>query len=138
MCGPRGAPVRSGTYGPTNLAPFLAALDGHFERQIVVEMTERHPLAAPPGFGEPSTASTDLPDPLTSKQPSWPPRSAMTCTSSDSRGQRYGTNCPAWGASLSFAAVLALAPNTTQISAYMDKTADLVRQLVTLWWDRAY
>jgi SAM-dependent methyltransferase len=125
-------------YNVADLAPFLAALHGHAQRRVVVELTELHPQSdlgplwkAIHGLDRPSTPTAqdaiDVASALgydvhveRSHEPSlwheWP------------RQER-----------LAFARRrLCLGPDhDAEIGAYLDRTANIPRELVTLWWDRA-
>ena len=124
-------------YNVAGLAPFLAALDAHAERRVVVELTDRHPQSdlsplwstihgidrpAGPTAADAAAVAVALGYDVhleRSEEPSlwhqWP------------RAER-----------VAFARRrLCVGPgHDSEIGAYLDQTAGLSRPLVTLWWDR--
>jgi hypothetical protein len=125
-------------YNAADLAPFLAALHGHAERRVVVELTELHPQSdlgplwkAIHGIDRPSGPTAqdaiDVAGALgydvhveRSHEPSlwheWP------------RPERVA----------SARRRLCVGPDRdAEIEAHLDRTADVPRRLITFWWDRA-
>jgi len=125
-------------YNVGDLAPFLAALDVHAERRVVVELTDRHP-------------QSDL-------SPLWrsihgidrPTGPSATDAAEVAAALGYDVHVEHFEAlslwhdwprdeRVSFARRrMCVGPeHDTEIGADLDRTVDLPRQLVTLWWDRA-
>jgi hypothetical protein len=124
-------------YNVGDLAPFLAALDAHARRRVVVELTERHP-------------QSDL-------SPLWktihgldrPTRPTATDAADVAGALGYDVHVEpfeepslwhAWPRHERIALArrrLCVGPgHDVEIGSYLDQTADLPRQVVTLWWDR--
>jgi hypothetical protein len=124
-------------YNVAGLAPFLAALDAHAERRVVVELTGRHP-------------QSDL-NPLWSTihgidRPAGPiaadAAEVAVALGYDVHVEHF-EEPSLWhewprAERVAFARRrLCLGPgHDSEIGAYLDQTADQFRQLVTLWWDR--
>ena len=124
-------------YNVGDLAPFLAALDAHAERRVVVELTERHPQGdltplwkAIHGIDRPTgpsaTDATEL----------------AAALGYDVQVERFERPSLWQGAPRDEAVAFARrrlcvgSEHDAEIGAYLGQTADLPRQLVTLWWDR--
>jgi hypothetical protein len=123
-------------YNVGDLAPFLAALNGHAERRVVIELTDRHPQSdlsplwkAIHGIDRPTgpTAADAV--------------GVAAALGYDVHVERFDEPSlwHEWPRDerLAFARRrLCLGPgHDAQIGAYLDRTEDLPRQVVTLWWD---
>ena len=125
-------------YNVADLAPFVTALDRHAERRVVVEMTERHPQgdltplwSAIHGIDRPTEPSAADAAEL------------AAALGYDVHVERFEGSA-LWhelprAEGIAFARRrLCVGPEyDAEIGAYIDETADLARQLVTLWWDTA-
>jgi SAM-dependent methyltransferase len=123
-------------YNVGDLAPFLAALTGHAERRVVVELTDRHPQSdlsplwrAIHGIDRPTspTASDAAEVAVTLGYDVHVERFERPSLWHDaSRDER-----------IAFARRrLCVGPERdVEIGAYLDQTADSGRKLVTVWWD---
>jgi SAM-dependent methyltransferase len=126
-------------YNVPDVAPFLAALNDHARRRVVVELTDRHPQSdlSPlwqiiHGIDRPSGPTAD------------DAAEVATSLGYDVHLERFA------GASLwndaprdervTFARRrLCVGPeHDTDIAAYLDQTSDMPRQLVMLWWDHQH
>ena len=125
-------------YNVGDLAPFLAALDGHAERRVVVELTDRHPQRdlsplwrAIHGIDRPTgPTATDAAE-------------VAVGLGYDVQVERF-ERPSLWHewpreARIAFARRrLCVGPNyDAEIGDYLDNVVDQGRKLVTLWWDGA-
>lgn len=124
-------------YNVGDLAPFFTALDDHAERRVVVELTDRHPLSDLSPLWK-SIHGIDRPTGPTAADAS-EVAAALGYAVHTERFERPSLwhDAPREEA-LAFARRrLCVGPEyDTEIEAYLDQTADLPRELVTLWWDR--
>lgn len=125
-------------YNVGALAPFLEALDGHAEQRVVVELTEQHPQSdltplwrAIHGVEQPTgPTATDAAELA----------AALGYEVHVERFERPSIwhEAPREEGVTFARRRLCVGPDhDAEISAYLDHIANLPRQLVTVWWERA-
>lgn len=123
-------------YNVGDLAPFLAALDDHAERRVVVELTDRHPQSDLSPLWK-SIHGIDRPTRPTAADA----LEVAAALGYDVHAERFERpsiwrHAPRDGAVAFARRRLCVGPeHDTEIGAYLDLAADPPRQLVTLWWD---
>ena len=124
-------------YNVGDLAPFLAALDDHGERRVVVELTDRHPQSDLSPLWR-SIHGVDRPTRPTATDAA----EVAVALGYDVHVERFER--PAlWHDAprddrIAFARrrLCVGSEHDAEIEAYLDETADVRRTLVTLWWCR--
>jgi len=123
-------------YNVGDLAPFLAALNDHAERRVVVELTDHHPQSDLSPLWK-TIHGIDRPDRPTATDAA----EVAVALGYDVHIERF-ERPSLWHDApreerIAFARRrLCVGPeHEAEIGAYLDQTADLGRKLVTLWWD---
>jgi SAM-dependent methyltransferase len=124
-------------YNVSALALFLAALDGQAEQRVVVELTDRHPQSdlSPlwrtiHGIDRPSgPTATDAAEVAASL--------GYDVHLERFEGPSLWHDAPRYER-IAFARrrLCVGSEHDTEIGAHLDQTADVPRQLVTMWWDK--
>lgn len=123
-------------YNVRDLAPFLAALDGHAERRVVVELTDRHPHSDLSPLWR-SIHGIDRPTGPTAADAA----ELAAALGYDVHIERFERPAP-WHDSppderIVFARrrLCVGSGHDAEIAAFLEETADRPHQLVTVWWD---